>query len=200
MKKRIFITLATSLIATGTFASVCHFHPGLVSCGPGIYNGNLSTDSPTVINGTTITGLTHVDGPLRAKGNSNLEGGLKVDGPANFNQSQVQGNTSIDGSLNAQQTTFQGNTHIDGPIVANGSKFTATVKADTTYMSYKASSVQAIEATAPGKITVCDLSGSDLGNINFTQGSGVVYLGSGSSVGSVTGGTIVHSDSCPRQF
>lgn len=100
--------LAVMLFLTGSIAavnaSVCNIVPGSVTCGHGTVD-SLSGNGMVAVNGTTVSGATHVNGLLNAEDANFFS--LEVNGSAKLTQCIVNDVASIKGSLTASSTKFE---------------------------------------------------------------------------------------------
>ena len=102
IKKAGAALLIASSIGTA-FANVCITAPGKIVCGSGEVD-HLSGNGVVKVSGTSINGLTSVNGALSAD-NAHFTG-IDVNGKTSLMQCLVKGDVSIKGVLEANATKF----------------------------------------------------------------------------------------------
>lgn len=162
---------------TTAHADVCKFIPGNVTCGKGTVN-QLSGNGMVTVSGTTVEGVTQVNGMLNA--DDARFASLNVNGSANLTQCTIQQDAEIKGALKASSSTFEKSL----TIFSNLTRLTS---------SKVNAGMQIHHTDNPNQEVYLDSRSEVLGDIVFDDGHGKVFVSSDSKVhGNVIGGTIIN--------
>lgn len=179
MKMR-FKKLVVALVLCGGVsmanASVCNYAPGNVTCGTGVVD-SLQGNGTVVVNGTTVSGITLVDGLLNAD-------------DANFSSLEVNG------SVKLTQCTVNDVAIIKGSLAASSTKFQKTLKiySDKTRLinSKVNGDLRFCHTDSQKQMVYLDNYSEVAGDIIFDDGAGEVIMRGKSKIGGkVVGGQIV---------
>jgi len=183
MKKQ-FKKLAIALVLSGSLSmasadtntNVCTYDPGNVNCGSGTVE-SLQGAGTVIMNGTTVTGMTVVNGLLNAD-------------DANFNSLEVNG------SVKLSQCTVNDMTDIKGSLTASSTNFKKSLKIyseKTRFINSKIIGDLRIYHTETKKqVVYLDNYSEVTGNIIFDDGAGEVIMRGKSKIsGKVVGGQII---------
>lgn len=172
--------LIMGLILAGSFsvanASVCNYGPGNVTCSTGVVDSLQGTGN-VVVNGTTVSGATIVDGLLSAD-DANFSS-LEVNGSAKLTQCTINDTANIKGSLAASSTKFQKSLKIysDKTRLIN-----TKVNGD----------LRLCHTDAKKQILYLDNYSEVSGDIIFDDGAGEVFVRGKSKIGGkVVGGQVI---------
>lgn len=131
---------------------------------------------------------------------------LKITGVVNLNGTTIQKNLDLIGSLNAtsahlnqlnskgdvilHQTIVSGKTNIQGKLEATNTIFANSIQLTTTSATFYHSTLENLQVTAQKTAYVYLNQSTVNGNINFTQGHGVVKNNHSTIKGKIIGGKI----------
>lgn len=165
--KKVVVTLfLTGSVATVN-AGVCNIIPGSVTCGHGSAD-SLSGNGMVTVNGTTISGITQVNGLLNAE-------------DANFFSLEVNG------SVKLTQCTINDAANIKGSLTASSTKFEKTLEvysSETRFINSKVSNDLHLGHTDSKKqVVYLDNFSEVSGDIIFDDGEGEVILRGQSKIG-----------------
>ena len=179
MKMR-FKKIVVALVLTGGIsvanANVCNYLPGSVTCGTGVVD-SVQGNGTVLLNGTTVSGTTLVDGVLNAD-DANFSS-LEVNGSVKLTQCTINDVSIIKGSLAASSTKF----HKSLKIYSDKTRFINSKVNGDLRICHTDSNKQSVYLDNFSEVT---------GDIIFDDGAGEVILrGKSKMGGKVVGGRVI---------
>lgn len=176
--KPILTILLAAGLASNVHAEICNSQPGSMTCGKGEIN-NLKGNGMVTINGTTVTGVTIVNGVLNATDCSLNT--LDVNGTGSLMQCTINDNAEIKGSLSASSSKFEHGLNVH----SNVTRFINSKVNDNLTIHHSGHKEQIVYLDNHSEVN---------GDIIFEDKNGKVIIRGGSEVkGNVHGGQIINN-------